>query len=193
MGFSTTNAQLLSAPPYIAAALAALVAGRLSDRLRWRMPFIAIACTLLLIGYSIVFSLRNDLATRVGPAYTGIVIAVTGIYSVIPIISAWNANNLAPAGRRAVGVAYVGAVGILGSILGSFMYLDSEAPAYPTGFGLSFSLGAMGLVSTLLLEWSYVRANRKRAKLSVGEVRAKYSEAELLDMGDRSPLFRYVL
>lgn len=193
MGFSTTKAQLLSAPPYVASAITALIAGKLSDRLRWRMPFISIACAFLVTGYSTIFSLRNDLDTRVAPAYAAIVIAVMGIYPIVPIISAWNANNLAPAGRRAVGVAYVGALGILGSILGSFMYLDSEAPSYPTGFGLSFSLGAMGLVLSFVLEWSYMRENARKATLGTEEVRARYSEAELLDMGDRSPLFRYVL
>lgn len=193
MGFSNTQAQLLSAPPYVAGALAAVVSGYLSDRLRWRMPFVAVPCALVLVGYAIILSLDGALAAHIATAYAGIVIAVVGIYPIQPAAQAWNANNLAPAGRRAVGVGFVSTLGNLGSILGSFMYLDSEAPSYPTGFGLSLALGGAGLLLALLLEWGYERANGRKAGVTEDEVRARHTEAELLDMGDESPLFRYVL
>lgn len=73
------------------------------------------------------------------------------------------------------------------------MYLDSEAPAYYTGFGLSLAFGGTSLVLVLLLEMSYVWANRRKRRLAEGEVRNMYSEEELLDLGDRSPLFKYTL
>jgi hypothetical protein len=35
------------------------------------------------------------------------------------------------------------------------------------------------------------RINAKRAAMDEGEIRAKYTEEELSEMGDLSPLFRY--
>lgn len=72
------------------------------------------------------------------------------------------------------------------------MYLESEKPKYPTGFGLSLAFGASGLVVALLLEWSYKHTNTRKARVAE-EAKEKYSEEELFDMGDRSPLFKHVL
>lgn len=193
MGFSNTKAQLMSAPPYAAGAITTILAGYFSDRLNWRMPFIAVPCAFLLVGYSVIVSLKGDLASHIATSYVGIVIAVMGIYAIQPPTQAWNANNLAPAGRRSVGVGFMSTVGNFGSILGSFMYLETEAPRYPTGFGLSLALGAAGLVLPLVLEWSYMRANARKASMTESEVKARYSEEELFDLGDESPLFRHVL
>ena len=72
------------------------------------------------------------------------------------------------------------------------MYLESEKPKYYTGFGLSLAFGGTGAIVALLLEWSYKVGNAKKARL-VAEAEAKYTEEELFDMGDKSPLFKYVL
>lgn len=72
------------------------------------------------------------------------------------------------------------------------MYLESEAPVYNTGFGLSLAFGGVGLIVSLLLEWSYKMANAKKEKQE-DEARLKYNEEELFELGDRSPLFKYVL
>jgi hypothetical protein len=45
-----------------------------------------------------------------------------------------------------------------------------------------------------LLELSYKWGNSRKARMTEEEVRAKYTDEELLDMGDKSPLFpRYAL
>ncbi|KAJ9606805.1 hypothetical protein H2200_008815 [Cladophialophora chaetospira] len=67
------------------------------------------------------------------------------------------------------------------------MYLESEKPKYPTGFGLSLTFGASGFLIALFLEWTYTLVNARKAK-SVDEARAKYTEEELFNMGDKSPL-----
>lgn len=83
-------------------------------------------------------------------------------------------------------------VGNVGGILGSFMYLESESPKYYTGFGISIALAGVGIIVAALLEWSYKIANNRKAALE-GEARVRYTEEELFDMGDRSPLFKHVL
>lgn len=192
MGFSSTNAQLLSAPPYVAAAISAVVFAKMSDRFFWRMPFLIIPLTIVAVAYSILMGLDGALATKRGPAYFSVVLAVIGIYPIQAAAASWNANNIAPAARRAIGIALMNCVGNVGGIVGSFMYLESEKPKYYTGFGLSLAFGATGVIVALLLEWSYKYANAQKAKIA-DEARAKYTEDELFDMGDKSPLFKHVL
>lgn len=192
MGFSSTNAQLTSAPPYVAAAISAVVLARLSDRFYWRMPFVVIPMVLVTIAYSVILSLDGALAAKKGVAYFSVVLAVMGIYPIQAAAAAWNSNNIAPASRRAVGIALMNCVGNVGGIVGSFMYLESEKPKYPTGFGLSLAFGASGIVVALLLEWSYKIANKRKEKL-VEEAKTRYTEEELFDMGDKSPMFKHVL
>lgn len=193
MGFDNTTAQLMTVPAYVAGAISALFFARLSDRYYWRMPFVAIPLGLIAIGYAIVISLKGDLSGNVAAAMVGVIITCMGIYPIQPAGSSWASNNLAPASRRAIGVAFNICVGNIGGIIGSYMYLDSEKPKYYTGFGLSLAFGGSGVIVALLLELSYKWENNRRDKMSEAEVRAKYTEEELMRMGDKSPLFRYTL
>lgn len=193
MGFSNTVAQLLSAPPYVAAAISAIAFAKVCDRFYWRMPFVAIPMVIVVVAYSIFLGLNGALDTQRGPAYFAAVVLCIGIYPIQPAAASWNANNIAPEARRAMAIALNNCVGNIGGILGSFMYIESEKPTYHTGFGLGLALGGSGILMALLLEWTYKRGNAKKAELTVEEVQARYTEAELTDMGDTSPLFKYVL
>jgi MFS family permease len=192
MGFSDTNAQLTSAPPYVAAAISAIIFARLSDHFYRRMPFVIIPLLIVIVAYSIIISLKGELKANMGVAYFAVVLAVVGIYPIQAAAASWNANNIAPASRRAIGIALMNCVGNVGGILGSYMYLESESPKYYTGFGISIALGGTGIIVALLLEWSYMVANKRKAAQQ-DEARVKYTEEELFDMGDRSPFFKHVL
>ena len=115
------------------------------------------------------------------------------LYPIGPGVQAWNMNNLAGPEKRAMGIGWMTGVGNMGGIAGSFIFVEKEAPKYPTGFGASLGFAAAGVVAALVLElllWSH---NGEDAKLSEAEVRARFSEDELDRMGDKSPLFRYTL
>jgi MFS family permease len=193
MGFSNTNAQLMTVPPYVAGALSCIFFGKLSDRFFWRLPFVAVPLSLVFIGYAVVISLDGDLGGHIGPAFFAIILTCMGIFPIQPAGSSWAANNLAPSSRRAIGIAFNNCVGNIGGVIGSYMYLESEKPKYSTGFGLSLAFGATGFIVSFILELSYKWGNSKKARLSEDEIRAKYMDKELLAMGDKSPLFRYTL
>ncbi|KAL4998446.1 major facilitator superfamily domain-containing protein [Aspergillus recurvatus] len=193
MGFTDINAQLMTVPPYIAGALSAILFSKLSDRCAWRMPFVVIPLLLIITGYAIVLGLRGNLAAHVGPGFFALIIACMGIYPTYPATASWAINNLAPSKRRAIGSAFNICMGNTGGIIGSYMYLGREAPTYPTGFGLSLAFGASGLVIALALEGSFWWANRGRQRMGEMEIRELYTDEQLLAMGDRSPLFRYML
>lgn len=102
-------------------------------------------------------------------------------------------NNLAGPAKRATGIGWLTGLGNMGGIMGSFIFIEKEAPQYPTGFGSSLAFAAAGVVACLVLEFALWRINEKNAKVPEEEVRLRYSQDELDKMGDKSPLFKYTL
>ena len=84
-------------------------------------------------------------------------------------------------------------IGNLGGAIGSNIFLGKEAPHYWTGYGFSLGIIVLALSSAILLRFMLKRINEQRDRMSTEEIRAKYTEEELLEMGDRSPFFRYTL
>ncbi|OQE20156.1 hypothetical protein PENFLA_c017G01681 [Penicillium flavigenum] len=193
MGFQNTNAQLMTVPPFIAGAISAIAFTNISDRYNWRFPFVAAPLMLIIIGYAIIIGLKGQLEAHVGAGFFAMIVACMGIYPTYPATASWAINNLAPSKRRAIGSALNICMGNTGGIIGSYMYLDQESPTYLTGFGLSLAFGVSGLLVACIVELSFVYANRRNGRLSETEVREKYTDEQLLSLGDRSPLFRYLL
>ncbi|KAF5003704.1 hypothetical protein FDECE_9754 [Fusarium decemcellulare] len=192
MGFSKNNAQLLTIPPYCAGGVSAYLSGILADRFTMRMPFIVACQMIVLVGYSILFVKASDVEGNVALCYFAVILSCIGLYPIQPGTSAWTVNNVAGP-KRALGIAYMICLGNLGGVIGSFIYKKSEQPAYPTGFGTSLGFAALGVVLCLGLELSYKAINKHRDGMTRGDVLQCYTEAELSDKGDRSPLFRYTL
>ena len=88
-------------------------------------------------------------------------------------------------------------VGNLGGIAGSNIYISSQAPKYPTGFGTGLAISAAAIIMAFVLRFLFARENRLRREMIEAEgedaIRARYSEQELLDMGDKNPFFVYTL
>lgn len=81
--------------------------------------------------------------------------------------------------------------------MGSNIYLAREKPKYTTGFAASLAMCFGAICMTFVLRWAYARENRKKdemiAEQGEAAIRARYSEDELMMMGDKSPFFRYTL
>ena len=107
MGFTSSRAQLLTAPPYACGAISALVSALLADRFVWRMPFIVGAQVLLIIAYTILFVKAEFIADNVGLCYFAVFVACVGIYPILPGCNAWTINNLAGPAKRATGIAFM--------------------------------------------------------------------------------------
>lgn len=90
-------------------------------------------------------------------------------------------------------VGWFAGISNAGGVPGSYIYIASEAPDYPTGFGTSLAFAVLGMLCVFLIEFLYIRTNRKRDEVSEEETRAKFSDRELADKGNHSPLFRYTL
>lgn len=73
--------------------------------------------------------------------------------------------------------------------MASNFYRAADKPKYILGHGLELGFVAAGLIAVLALRFNYDRINKSRDKEGMG----MHTEAEMSDMGDRAPTFRYVL
>jgi hypothetical protein len=68
--------------------------------------------------------------------------------------------------------------------------LLNKRPHYWLGYGFGLGIVTSAIACTFILKITYKTTNTNRDKISEEEVRAMYTEEELLDMGDQSPLYR---
>jgi hypothetical protein len=193
MGYTSANAQLLTVPPYVVGAISAYVFSLLADKIRWRMPIIIFGQLCVIAAFGVLYSLAETLESNIPACYFAVVLACIGLYPILPGTNAWTSNNLAGTRKQAIGIAFMICIGNTGGIPGSFIYLESEKPKYPTGYGSSFAFAAAGLVASLLLELRFWSSNKRNAKMTREAIYEKYTDQELQEMGDRSPLFKYIL
>lgn len=193
MGFSSSNAQLLTIPPYLAGAISSVAFNMLSDKFKRRAFFLLIPQSLLIIAYAILTALAPRITSNIGACFFAVVLANIGAYPINPGTSSWCSNNTAGPAKRSLAIAYMISLSSVGGIFSSYMFVQSEEPGYPTGFGLSLAFAGMGALAVIFLDVVYARINKRRDQLQTEEVEAKYTQEQLAKMGNRSPLFRYVL
>lgn len=216
LGFTAAKAQLLTIPPYFCGGVAAWTVGRLADKFTWRMPFIVGPLSVLVTALAILFSFSSDVKDHVAAMYVGVVLAQIGTYPLLPGISSWIGNNLAPSWKRSIGLAWLLAAGNIGSKLSSYcgkvitgplyanmslhqgligtnIFLDREGPRYPTGYGTSLGIICLAMVVACVLEFCFWTMNKAKSRIPESEVREKYTQEQLDGMGEKSPLFQYML
>lgn len=91
MGYSSINAQGLSAPPYFMAFLFALITTFTADRTQQRGLVLVTTSLVGGIGYIILATV-----TRVGVRYFAVFLAAAGVFSTIPNILAWTLSMSPP-------------------------------------------------------------------------------------------------
>lgn len=135
---------------------------------------------------------------RAHPALPGLTYAFlfcipVGVYPPLIGLVSWVGNNLAPSWKRAVGMALLICMGNLGGAVGSNIYLEKQKPHYWLGFGFGLGVSIAAILATVALKFEYERLNRGREAVDPDQIRARISDQELLQMGDKSPLFRYIV
>lgn len=163
----------MSAPPYAFALIVTVFSGWASDRWNRRMLAVALPNLMAMIGFIIILSSvgRSNL---LGLTLFGVFLAVGGLYPISPAVTAWTALNLAGSMKRTVGIGAMISFSQLGGILGSNIYLGSQAPKYPLGFGVSVTmLGLFGILWPIMYASILKRINAKRAAISPGVVQSR--------------------
>lgn len=191
LGYSATNAQLLTVPVYVLAIICNVSSGWLSDYLRTRWLFIV--CTSSLSIMSLVGLISVPHPRLPGLAYFLLYLLPAGLYPGILTIMTWVNNNIAPSSKRAVGTAVFLLVGNLGGLAGSNIFLTEQAPRYWLGYGAGIGFCLIAIVCTVILRITYGHLNKKRDAMNEEEVRDQYTDEELEALGDSGPFYRYVI
>ncbi|KAJ7433827.1 MFS general substrate transporter [Mycena galericulata] len=190
LGFSGKSAQLHTVPPYVPATVLTAV---LSDRLKWRAPFILICLPFAIAGYILAIAATNN-AQRYGAVF----LIAAGVYPSAPAILSILPNNGSGYYKRATTTGLQLCVANAGGFIATNIYTTDQAPTYKRGHSIVLGFLLLAWALTAVNVWYCMRENRARAE---GRRQANIAAYEELwstgktraPIGDRHPDFRFTL
>jgi len=102
----------------------------------------------------------------------------------------WASNNLAPHYVRAVGIGMVISIANCSAFIGTFIYLQRDAPKYVLGHSVSLGALVVTIVLAAIQCWYLGWENRKRER---GERDDRLLRADADRLGHQHPSFRFTL
>ncbi|KAF4593785.1 hypothetical protein EYR40_008579 [Pleurotus pulmonarius] len=128
MGYTTLAAQLLTAPPYVFAAIFSFSLAWMSDKYMLRAPFLIFQAVVAIIGLTLTAFHTNN-AVR----YFGVFLGIAGGSANVPAILGYMQNNVAGYSKRAFTSAITIGGGGIGGIIASTVFRSEDAPGYRPG------------------------------------------------------------
>ncbi|TGZ77489.1 MFS general substrate transporter [Ascodesmis nigricans] len=161
MGFDGGIAQVLSAPPYVAAVIIGMSLAVLADHLRMRGPIIVVQSLITITGLILV-----AYGKTFGPRYFGLFLGISGANANVPAVLSYQSNNVRTQSKRAVSSALQVGFGAIGGIFASTVFRQKDAPGYVPG--LWATVGCQLFIVTLCGVFT-VYFRRKNAQQQRGE------------------------
>ncbi|KAJ6116751.1 hypothetical protein N7512_006476 [Penicillium capsulatum] len=187
LGWTSVRAQVMSIPIYVVATVISLITAFISDKLQHRFAFTLAGCVIATIGYVILICQSS---VPVGGRYFALYAVTGGSFMTQPILLGWISNNMAGHYKQSIASAIQIGFGNCGGLVASNIFFDSEAPGYPTGFGVSLGmLWVCGLACIVLFAY-VLRENRSRDQ-GKRDDRYSWPQEERENLGDDHPSFRF--
>lgn len=123
----------------------------------------------------------------VGVKYFALFLIVPGGYITQPIVLVWLSNLASGHYKRSVSYAMQVGFGNMGGIVASNIFLGSEAPKYPTGYGVSLGMLWICEAACTRLFWLAKRENRMRER---GDMDWRLQEPDADNLGYDHPALR---
>ncbi|POY70873.1 hypothetical protein BMF94_6050 [Rhodotorula taiwanensis] len=155
-GYSTKNSLLLSAPPYVTAALYTAISAHFSDRTRQRATFIGGSALLCMVGL-LIMAFTKPLGVR----YFGSFLTIAGCQANVPAVIAYQNNNILSHSKRSVASALTIGGGGIGGIMASLVYRQVDYPKYIPGLGATIGCQGMIILLLVLLSMHFRRCNKR--------------------------------
>jgi len=193
LGFSGGQAQLHTVPPYVPAVVLTLVISYLSDRLKWRGPFILICMPMTIAGYILAIKAHTDTGR-----YAAVFLMAAGVYPSGPCILSILPNNSSGHYKKATTTALQLGIANTGGFIATFIYTSDQAPRYIRGHTIALAFVCMTWVMIAAnVAYCLYENKARRDGLRQANV-AKYQELwdsgqTRAPIGDRSPDFRFTL
>ncbi|KAL2205039.1 MFS general substrate transporter, partial [Sarocladium strictum] len=186
MGYSSINAQGLTAPAYLGAAICCVTAAYASDRYGNRGFIIAGFAAVGAVGYGLLAGVHDSTGVR----YFGVWCAACGVFPALALNITWLLNNQGGDSKKGAGLGIVLIVGQCSSLISSVVFPKEDAPNFIKGnvIGCAFtgSIVFMALAMHFLLD----RENKRRDE-QYGPVDADL-EVDVTLEGDNHRNFRYL-
>lgn len=184
---STVRSQLLSAAPYVTAAIITVIVGWVADRTSRRGICNLIAGTVGAAGFAMLLG-SEDAAVK----YAGTFLAALGIYPCISNTISWVANNTEGVYKRGIVLGLTIGWGNLTGIVSSNIYF--RAPKFTEGHAVVLGFLTLFLVGGSLVMLVFLtRENKKRRNGERDNVLEGKTEEEVEGLGDMHPGFQYTL
>ncbi|KAL2808992.1 major facilitator superfamily domain-containing protein [Aspergillus granulosus] len=169
MGYTPTNSQALSAPPYLLAFLTVLLTSHLSDRTRTRSPYLIALALLSSLSYALI-ALTGHFHSHLSPQttttirYICVYPATAGFFSAITLIITWSMDNRVAKEGKGASVAILNIIGQCGPLLGTRLYPAEDGPWYVRGMGVCAVFMGIVAVLAVALRFTLQRANARQAQ-----------------------------
>lgn len=185
-GRSTVQIQLLAVPPPIVGLAFALTMAYVAMK-TGRHAYCIMACLVLaIIGYSLWIVYLDQPKIR----YAALFLTQMAGYGYGPIVLSWATANASPDTVRAVTVASVTGFGNIGSIVGTWSYINTDASTgYRIGNALNLSTGSSAFILAALIMLYMLRENKVRAE---GKRDHRLNGKDIHLLGSKHPEFRYI-
>ncbi|KAF2625565.1 MFS general substrate transporter [Macroventuria anomochaeta] len=188
MGYSSVNAQGLTAPAYFLAFLCCMFAAWGSDKYGKRGWFVAGFATMGTVGYLMLAAIQDEL--KIGPRYAAIYFATCGIFPALAINITWLLNNQGGDSKRGAGLGILATFGQCSSFVSSTLFPSRGGPFYVKGCAVGCAFSGLIVILALGLHFKLEHENCKRNRL-YGEVEAD-AHVDVTDGGDKNVRFRYL-
>ncbi|EKJ72786.1 hypothetical protein NXS19_012892 [Fusarium pseudograminearum] len=156
-GYGPVIALVLTAPPYIFAALGSYVNAWHSDKVKERGLHYAIPVAVACSGFIICLA-TTDARARYGASF----IYVGGMYIANPLIMGYVSGALAKTPeKRAVSVALCNLLSQIGNFTAPFMFVAKEEPRYISAFIGMMAFGLSSSACAIVLKIWLTRSNKR--------------------------------
>ena len=156
MGFTSIDAQGLTAPPYFLAFLVCIATTYVADRIKQRGLVIAALSIIGGVGYVLLATVKT-----VAARYLGVFLAAAGVFPAIANILPWVLNNQGTDTKRGVGIAMLNIIGQCGPLLGTRIFPNSAKPYFVKGMSICAGFMFFNALLAISMRQYFVVMNKK--------------------------------
>ena len=190
LGYTSSQANVMTIPVYMVALVLALSAAYLSDRLKMRYPFTVLATCLSITGWAI----QRIQAGGPRVQYFSLFLTLGGTYILMPVLVVWLSNNMSGSFKRGFATALQIGFGNTANFVSANVFLPAQAPRFVTAYSVGLGLQVMSLLACTILAGGMWMGNRKMEREREARVGGEGGrEEEGGKMGDGERGFRYTL
>ncbi|ELR07981.1 hypothetical protein VC83_00036 [Pseudogymnoascus destructans] len=184
--WTVAESQALTVPVYALGAITYLLVAWISDRTQQRGLYTCVFAVVSMVGYGMLLSHASS-----GVSYAGCFLVAMGLYVSVGLPLAWLPGNLPRYGKRTLASGLQLMFGNIAGIATPFMYPTGDGPNYILGHATSLSMVGMAALIYLGMMFYYAKVNKDRAMGKEDWKIEGRNDAEIEDMGDRSPRYVY--